>query len=99
MCMGMEFWSCDLRPWGHDLDLGNHVNAPVPKVLIPMWSVCACGLPKGLRCVWAWNVGPVTFDLGATTLNLGSSGLFCVCGIDANMAICACGLPMRDRCI
>ena len=69
--MGMEFWSCDFWPWSYDLDLGNLVGAPVPRVFMPVWPAWACGLPMRYSCAWAWNFGPVTFDLGTMTLTLG----------------------------
>ena len=30
------------------IDLGTLVDTPVPKVLMPRWPVCACGLPMTL---------------------------------------------------
>ena len=71
MCMGMEFWFCDLCPRSYDLELGNLVDAAVSKVLMLTWPICACELPMKARCAWAWNFGPVTFNLGAVTLTLG----------------------------
>ena len=68
MCMGREFWSFGLGVI--NLDLGNLVVASVPKVSMPMWPVHAYGLPMRGDCTGAWNFGPVTFDLGAMTLNL-----------------------------
>ena len=62
-----EFWSCDLWPWSHDLDLGILVDAPVPKVLMPTWPIGAYWLPIRGRCVRAWKFGPVTFYLSAMT--------------------------------
>ena len=50
------------------------MDSPVLKALMPMWSVCACGLPMSGRCKWAYNFGPVTFDLGNMTLTLYVSG-------------------------
>ena len=43
------------------------VHAAVAKVLKPPWSNVH-GPPIQGRCVWAWNFGPVTFDLGDITL-------------------------------
>ncbi len=40
-------------------------------VLKPMWHVCVCELSMRERCAWAWNLGPVTFDLGSHDLDLG----------------------------
>ena len=70
MGMGMEIWYCNFRPLSHDLEHGNVVDTVVSKVLMPMWSVCACGLLMRDRCAWTWNFGPVTFDLGGMTLTL-----------------------------
>ena len=42
--------------------------------------------PLRCRCVWAWNFGSATFDLGAMTLNLEILWTLCVQGIDANVA-------------
>ncbi len=64
--MGMEFWSYDLRPWSHDLDLGILVDAPVSTRLI-----CECGLPIMGNYSCVWNFGSVTFDHGAMTFDLG----------------------------
>ena len=85
MCMGIEFWSCDIWPWSYDLDLWNLLDAPVPKVLMRVWLACARGLPMRGRCAWVWNCGPVTFDLGAMTLTLGIFWALAQC-IDACMA-------------
>ena len=68
MSMGMEIWPCDIRPWSYDLELGNLVDALVPKILMPVWLTCACGLLMWGRYAWLWNFCPVTFDLGPMTL-------------------------------
>ena len=63
--------------------------APVPKVLMPMWPVCACGLPIMGKCAQAWNFGLVTFDLGAMTMTLcdtGGDGSIC-CGTATDLVI------------
>ena len=67
--MAMEFWSFDHRLRSHDLDLGNCVDAPVPKVLMPVFPACACGLPTKYSAQVS-ILGPVTFDLGDMTLTL-----------------------------
>ena len=46
------------------------MDAPVPKVLIPVLPACTCGLPIKYRCAQVLILGPVTFDLGDMTLTL-----------------------------
>ena len=46
------------------------MDAPVIKLLMTVWPVCACGLPMSGRCALALNFCPVTFDLGDKTLTL-----------------------------
>ena len=70
MCMGVECQSFDLWPWWDDLDLGILMDAAVSMVLMSPWQICACQLPIRNIYTWAWNFGPVTFDLVEMTLTL-----------------------------
>ncbi len=91
MCTGMKFWSCDIRPFNYDIDLGNLVDAAVSKILMATWPMCACELSMRGRCAWVWNVGPVTFGHDS-------------CGPPVSMVVmemkpvCIYGLPMKGRC-
>ena len=70
---GMEFWSYDLWHCSHDCDLGNFIDDPVSKVLMPMWADYTSRIPMRDRCAtctMGWNFGSVTFDFGAMTLTL-----------------------------
>ena len=68
---GHAIGPCDLCPWRYDLELGNVLDATASRVLIPMCPICACELSMKHGCAGAWNVGPVTLDIGAVTLTLG----------------------------
>ena len=41
-----------------------------PPVIFCQVLHCTCGLPVMSICIWAWNIGPVTFDLEGMTLTL-----------------------------
>ena len=86
MCMGMEFWSCDVWPWSHDLDHGILMDAAVSKVLMLTWQ---------MLCLWATHEGACSwhqiFFLWLFTLELwpwpwDCCGCCCVQSIDANVA-------------
>ena len=46
------------------------MDVPVPKLLMPVWPACACGLPTKCSCAQVSIFGPVAFDLGDMTLTL-----------------------------
>ena len=58
--MGRSAWAWNFGPVTYDLEI--LMDAPVPKVLMPVRPVCACGLPMSGRCTWAWNFGPLTLE-------------------------------------
>ena len=64
----LVLWPLTLEPWPWP---GFLVDAPVLMVLMPIWPVWICGILVRDRCVFVWNFGPVTFDLGAMSLTLG----------------------------
>ena len=70
--------------------------AKVFKLPYPNW---VWRQPMRDRCAWAWNFGPVTYNLGAITLTLGILWmLVCLKLLMPVWPMCAYGLPMRRRC-